>query len=83
MSADSFNIFDVLVKWVRTLQPWERCAFGKLAEIEALVPAYEKQVWFNLLWAKVRELSNAQQEAEIELNAMLPSILDKAFKGEL
>jgi type I restriction enzyme S subunit len=56
---------------------------AKLAEIEVPVPAYEKQVWFNRLQGKVRELLNAQQGAEIELNAMLPSILDKAFKGEL
>jgi type I restriction enzyme S subunit len=56
---------------------------AKLAEIEVPVPAYEKQVWFNRLQAKVRELLTAQHEAEIELNAMLPSILDKAFKGEL
>ena len=47
------------------------------------VPAYEKQVWFGRLQAKMRELLTTQQETEIELNAMLPSILDKAFKGEL
>lgn len=55
----------------------------KLAKIEIPVPAYEKQAWFNCLQAKVRALLTAQQEAEIELGAMLPSILDKAFKGEL
>lgn len=56
---------------------------AKLAEIEVPIPTYEKQLWFNRLQAKVRELLNAQQEAEIELNAMLPSILDRAFKGKL
>lgn len=56
---------------------------AKLAEIEVPVPAYEKQVWFTRLQTKVRELLTAQEEAEIELNAILPSILDKAFKGEL
>jgi type I restriction enzyme S subunit len=56
---------------------------AKLAEIEVPIPAYEKQVWFNRLQAKVRELLTAQQEVEIELNAMLPSILEKAFNGQL
>lgn len=56
---------------------------AKLVEIEVPVPAYEKQVWFNHLKAKVRELLTTQKKAEIELNAMLPSILDRAFKGEL
>lgn len=56
---------------------------SKLAQIEVPVPAYEQQAWFNRLQAKVRELSTAQQDADIELNAMLPSILDRAFKGAL
>ncbi len=56
---------------------------AKLAEIEVPIPAYEKQVWFNGLQAKVKELLTAQQEVEIELNAMLPSILEKAFNGQL
>lgn len=56
---------------------------AKLAEIEVPVPAFEKQVWFNRLQAKVSAMLAAQQDAETELNAMLPSILDKAFKGEL
>lgn len=55
----------------------------KLAEIEVPIPAYEKQVWFNRLQLKVRELLIIQQEVEIELNAMLPSILEKAFNGQL
>lgn len=50
-----------------------------LEEIKVPVPAYEKQVWFSRLQAKVRELLNTQEEAEIELNAMLPSILDNVF----
>lgn len=56
---------------------------AKLAEIEVPVPAYEKQVWFSRLQAKVKELLIAQQGAEIELNVMLPSVLDKAFKGDM
>ncbi len=56
---------------------------AKLGEIEVPVPVFEKQVWFYHLQAKVRELLTAQQEAEIELDALLPSILDKEFKREL
>jgi adenine-specific DNA-methyltransferase len=35
------------------------------------------------LQAKVRKILATQQDADTELNAMLPSILDRAFKGEL
>lgn len=56
---------------------------AKLAELEVPVPDYDKQVWFNRLQAKVGEMLAAQQDAETELNAMLPSVLDKAFKEEL
>ncbi len=56
---------------------------AKLAEIEVPIPAYKKQVWFNRIQAKVRELLTAQQEVEVELNAMLPSVLEKAFNGQL
>lgn len=54
-----------------------------LEEIEVPLPDYDQQVWFNHLQAKVREMLVVQQGAETERNAMLPSILDKAFKGEL
>jgi type I restriction enzyme S subunit len=55
----------------------------KLTEIEVPVPEYDKQVWFNRLQAKVAAMLAAQKDAESELDALLPSILDKAFKGEL
>ena len=56
---------------------------AKLAEIEVPVPEYDKQIWFNRLRAKVSEMLASQRDAEAELDAMLPSILDKAFEGEL
>ena len=55
----------------------------KLTEIEVPVPEYGKQLWFNRLQAKVAAMLAAQKDAESELDALLPSILDKAFKGEL
>jgi type I restriction enzyme S subunit len=35
------------------------------------------------LQAKVQSLRTLQAEAQKELDALLPSVLDKAFKGEL
>ena len=54
-----------------------------LAGIKVPVPAFEKQLWFDNLQAKVDALTRLQAETAAELDALLPSILDKAFKGEL
>ncbi len=55
----------------------------KLENIEVPVPDYDKQLWFNQLQSYVKKIKQAQSENEIELEALMPSILDKAFKGEL
>lgn len=55
----------------------------RLEKIEVPVPDYLKQLWFNKLQQKVLAIKNAQKENETELEALVPSILDKAFKGEL
>lgn len=47
------------------------------------VPKYSKQVWFDSLCAEVDALKRLQAETAAELDALLPAILDKAFKGEL
>ena len=54
-----------------------------LANIEVPVPAYPKQIWFDQLYAKVGALQTLQAETQAELDALLPAVLDKAFKGEL
>ncbi len=54
-----------------------------LEEIQVPVPAYEKQLEFDKLKAKFDEMKHIRQEALRELDAMLPSILDRAFKDEL
>lgn len=54
-----------------------------LAKIQVPVPSFEKQLWFDQLKAKVDEMKRLREQALKELDAMLPSILDKAFKGEL
>jgi type I restriction enzyme S subunit len=55
----------------------------KLEKIEVPVPGYDKQLWFNQLQSYVAKIKQAQSENEIELEALMPSVLDKAFKGEL
>ena len=60
------------------------------AQIEAFeipVPPLPEQrrivAYLDGLQAKVDALKHLQAETTAELNAMLPSVLDKAFKGEL
>jgi type I restriction enzyme S subunit len=54
-----------------------------LMQISIPTPPIEKQLWFDNLYAKVSVLRAAQSETGKELSALMPSILDKAFKGEL
>lgn len=54
-----------------------------LAKIQVPIPAYEKQLWFDKLSAKVDALKKSQAETAAELDALLPAILDRAFKGRL
>lgn len=54
-----------------------------LAAIEVPVPSYDKQLWFDGLQAKVDALKKLQTETAAELDALLLSVLDMAFKGEL
>lgn len=54
-----------------------------LAKIEVPVPRIELQHWFDELQEKVRALKRLQAETTAEIDALLPSILDRAFKGEL
>ncbi|GJL60171.1 MAG: hypothetical protein NPIRA03_30280 [Nitrospirales bacterium] len=55
----------------------------KLEAIDVPVPSYKKQLWFDKLQSKVQEIRKVQSITTVELDALLPSILDKAFKGEL
>lgn len=54
-----------------------------LEEIAVPLPAFHKQQWICSLMAKGEFLKRLQAETAAELDAMLPSILDKAFKGDL
>ena len=55
----------------------------KLEQITVPIPSYDKQLWFNSLQAKVADIKKSQADNQTELDALLPAILDKAFKGEL
>jgi type I restriction enzyme S subunit len=54
-----------------------------LGKIEVPVPDISKQRWFDSLIAQTHGVKHFQAEISAELDALLPSILDKAFKGEL
>ena len=55
----------------------------KLEKIEVPVPAYDKQLWFDSLQTKAAAIKQAHSANQTELDALLPAVLDKAFKGEL
>jgi type I restriction enzyme S subunit len=55
----------------------------KLAEIEVPVPPHDRQVTFGHLMEKVRTMRATQEIAARELDALIPSILDRAFRGAL
>lgn len=55
----------------------------KLEAIEVPIPPYAKQLEFNRLQAQVAAIRAAQASNQTELDALLPSILDRAFKAEL
>ena len=55
----------------------------KLDAIEVPVPNYEIQLWFGRLLNAVRRMNAVGHSTDLEMEAVTPSILDKAFKGEL
>lgn len=54
-----------------------------LESILVPIPPFDRQLWFDQLQARVDEMRGLQAAADAERDAMLPSILDKAFKGKL
>jgi type I restriction enzyme S subunit len=61
----------------------ERTRPEQFMNIEIPIPTIEKQAQGERVFAKVDALKKHQTETAAELDALLPSILDKAFKGEL
>lgn len=54
-----------------------------LARLAVPVPPMERQQWFASLLAKTEESVRLREKAGKELDALMPSILSKAFCGEL
>jgi type I restriction enzyme S subunit len=54
-----------------------------LDQIKVPVPSLKLQEWFDGLQAKVDAVKRLQAESAAALDALLPSILDRAFKGGL
>lgn len=54
-----------------------------LERIKVPLPPFEKQVWFDALYMKMDEIRRSQIAMEEELDALMPSVLAKAFGGEL
>ena len=53
-----------------------------LAAIGVPVPPLKKQQWFDALQVQVWALRESQAENTAELDALLPSVLDRVFRGE-
>jgi type I restriction enzyme S subunit len=47
------------------------------------LPSFEKQLWFDEMYSQVEALKRLHTEIAAELDALLPAILDRAFKREL
>jgi type I restriction enzyme S subunit len=54
-----------------------------LENIQVPVPSFEKQVWFDSLVTKLNAIRAAQLATQQELDALMPSVLHRAFAGEL
>jgi type I restriction enzyme S subunit len=54
-----------------------------LSKIEVPIPPIDQQLWFDSLQKKVESLKMHQEQTSTQLAALLPSILNKAFKGVL
>lgn len=52
-------------------------------KIRIPMPSYEKQRKSLNILDRINTLSNIQPKSNIKVNSLMPSILDKAFKGEL
>lgn len=53
----------------------------RLEALQVPVPTYNAQLKFNALQDKVAAIRRAQEESQTELDALFPSILDRAFAG--
>ena len=54
-----------------------------MLEIPVPVPSHDQQLWFDRILSKVTAARQLRRETTAARDALLPSILDRAFKGEL
>ncbi len=76
-----------LIDFARTTAGQYNVSLGRLKNTKIPVPPLDEQrrivAYLDGLQAKVNEMRELQSETQEELDALLPSVLDKAFKGEL
>jgi len=61
----------------------ERTRPEQFLNIEIPIPDLRSQEIGERVWGDVDALKRLQAETAVELDALLPSILDRAFRGEL
>jgi type I restriction enzyme, S subunit len=54
-----------------------------LEQIDVPAPGIDAQQWFDKLQDRFEQVNQVRAETELELEALLPSILDRALRGEL
>ena len=54
-----------------------------MLQVPIPLPAFDKQAWFEAVYAQVETAKRLQAESAAELDALLPAVLDLAFRGEL
>jgi type I restriction enzyme S subunit len=54
-----------------------------LLRIPIPMPSFEKQLWFCEIYNQVTKVKSLQTENTADMKALMPAILDRAFKGEL
>jgi type I restriction enzyme S subunit len=54
-----------------------------LANLSVPLPDYQQQLWFDDLLSKATAIRTAAHESNTRLAAILPSVVDRAFRGEL
>lgn len=54
-----------------------------MLEIPVPVPTYDQQVWFGRVLSRVTAVRQLRRDTTAAREAMLPAILDRAFKGKL
>jgi len=81
------RVAGVLIDFARTTAGQYNVSLGRLRSAEIPVPPLPEQrrivAELDVLHEKVDALKRLQEETSKELDALLPSFLDKAFKGEL